>query len=67
MFLINFETQRQILFIYSKTRMVDEHRQRFIKMYKIDPLYNKIIQDLRLPSAKENEEVLNTTKFKYPF
>ena len=66
-FLMNSEVQRQILFICFEAQMADEHRQRFIKAYKTDPSYNKIIQDLRPPSAKENEEVLNTTKFGHPF
>ncbi len=66
-FFINFEIQRQILFICSKARITDEYRQRFIKVYKIDLSYSKIIQDLRLPSIKKNEEVLNTTKFEHPF
>ena len=66
-FLISFETQRRILLIYSKARMADEHRQHFIEVYKTDPSYSKIIQDLRPPSAKENEEVLNITKFGHLF
>ncbi len=47
--------------------MADEHRQHFIEIYKTDPSYSKIIQDLHPPSAKENEEVFNATKFKHPF
>ncbi len=67
MFLMSSEVQGQILFIYFEARIVDEYRQRFIEAYKIDPLYSKIIQDLRPPSVKENEEVFNTTKFGYLF
>jgi len=66
-FLINSKTQRQILFICFKARIADKHRQRFIETYKIDPSYNKIIQDLRPPSTKKIEEILNTTKFGHLF
>ncbi len=67
MFFISSKIQEQILFICFKTRITDEYRQRFIKAYKTDPSYSKIIQDLYPLSAKENEEVLNATKFGYPF
>ncbi len=66
-FLMSSEAQGQILLICSEARMADEHRQRFMEAYKTDPSYSKIIQDLRPPSAKENEEVLNATKFGHPF
>jgi hypothetical protein len=66
-FLMSSEVQGRILFICSKVQMADEHRQRFIEVYKTDLSYSKIIQDLRPSSAKENEEVFNTTKFRHPF
>jgi len=47
--------------------MDDIIRQRFIKVYKEDRIYNKIIQDLRSFSAEENEEFLDESKFGYIF
>jgi len=47
--------------------MADKYRQRFIEVYKTDLSYSKIIQDLRLSSVKENEEVFNATKFRHLF
>ncbi len=66
-FLISSKAQGQILLICSEARIADEHRQRFIKAYKTDLSYNKIIQDLHPPSAKENKEIFNATKFEHPF
>ncbi len=41
--------------------------QRFIKTYKKDCIYSKIIQDLCLLLAGKNEEFLNRLKFGYIF
>ncbi len=47
--------------------MDDIIRQRFIKVYKEDRIYNKIIQNLRLLLTGENEEFLDESKFGYIF
>ncbi len=47
--------------------MDDIFQQQFRIAYKADRIYGKIIQNLRLAIAKENEEVFDTSKFGYIF
>ena len=50
-----------------QTQIDDTIRQRFIKTYKEDRIYNKIIQDLYPLSIGKNEEFLDGSKFGYTF
>ncbi len=60
------DTPTPILFL-SEAQITDEIRQQFTDGYKADRIYNKIIQDLKPHSTKENEDILNTSKASNPF
>ena len=56
-----------MFFIYSEAQIDNVQRQRFIKEYKEDKIYSKIIENLQLVSAKPNEEVFYVFKFGHMF
>ncbi len=47
--------------------MDDTIYQRFIKAYKKDYIYSKIIQDLCFTSIEKNKEIFDISKFGYTF